>query len=148
MPNLADIITRDTILLDYNASSAEHALQAIATLASEMSGLRASTIIERLQERITQGVGVGGDVAIPHARFEGLSRTIGFFVRLRVPLNLQAGDGQPVETMFVMLAPEHANAEHLKSLAQVARLLRTPESREQLDRAESKESVYQLLAAA
>lgn len=145
---LGEIITRDTILLDYNSSSAEQALQAIAALAAEMSGLRASTIYERLHERITQGVGVGGGVAIPHARFEGLDRTIGFYVRLRVPLTLQSGDGQPVDTFFILLAPEHANAEHLKALAQVARVLRTPESRVALDRADSKEAVYSLLAAA
>jgi PTS system nitrogen regulatory IIA component len=148
MPTLGDIITKDAILLDYNANSLDQALQAIATLASEMSGLRAQAIVEKLSERMSQGVGVGGGVAIPHARFEGLRRTIGFYVRLRVPLNLRAADGQAVNTMFVLLAPEHANAEHLKSLAQVARLLRTPESRDQLDRADTKESVYQLLAAA
>lgn len=148
MPSLGDIITKDTILLDYNASSAEQALQAIAALASEMSGLRAQTIYANLMERMHQGVGVGGGVAIPHARFEGLTRTIGFYVRLRIPLQLSVGDGQPIESMFIMLAPEHANAEHLKSLAQVARLLRTPASRDQLYRADTKESVYHLLAAA
>ncbi|MFZ4124795.1 MAG: PTS sugar transporter subunit IIA [Rickettsiales bacterium] len=145
MTTLGDIITKDAILLDYNAASLEQALQAIATLASEMSGLRPQTIIEKLSERIAQGVGVGGGVAIPHARFEGLHRTIGFYVRLRVPLQLNA---ESVDTMFIMLAPEHADAEHLKALAHVARLLRTPTSREQLNRADTKESVYELLAAA
>ncbi|MBN8543336.1 MAG: PTS sugar transporter subunit IIA [Alphaproteobacteria bacterium] len=145
MQSLADILTKDSILLDYNANSLEQALQAIATLASEMSGLRPQTIIEKLSERIAQGVGVGGGVAIPHARFEGLHRTIGFYVRLRVPLQLA---GQPVDTMFIMLAPEYADAEHLKALAHVARLLRTPESRDRLNRADSKESVFDLLAAA
>ena len=91
---------------------------------------------------------MGGGVAIPHARFEGLNRTIGFYVRLRVPLHLNAEDGNPIDTMFVLLAPEHANAEHLKALSQVARLLRNPASRAQLDSADSKESVYYLLSAA
>lgn len=132
-------------MLDYNATSLDQALQAIATLAAEMSGLRPQVIIETLSQRIAQGVGVGGGVAIPHARFEGLNRTIGFYVRLRVPLQLHA---QLVDTMFVMLASEHADAEHLKALAHIARLLRTPESREQLNRADTKESVYHLLAMA
>lgn len=142
---LAEIITKDTILLDYNASSTEQALNAISALAAEMSGLRAQVIFEKLNERLSQGIGVGGGVAIPHARFEGLNRTIGFYVRLRVPLSL---NGESVDTMFILLAPEHANAEHLKVLSQVARLLRTPESRDHLQRADSKETVYHLLAAA
>lgn len=145
---LGDIITKDTILLDYNSGSVEQALQAISTLAAEMSGLRTTVIYQKLHERLDQGVGVGGGVAIPHARFEGLDRTIGFFVRLRVPLHMHAEDGQPVESMFILLAPEHANAEHLKVLAHVARLLRNPESRERLQHADSKETVYHLLSAA
>jgi len=148
MTNLAEIISKDTILLDYNTSSAEQALQAIAALAAEIGGLRAQIVYEKLSERLAQGVGVGGGVAIPHARFEGLNRTIGFFVRLRVPLQMNAADGVPVETMFILLAPEHANAEHLKSLSQVARLLRSPEKRDELNRAITKETVYNLLAAA
>lgn len=142
---LAEIITKDTILLDYNASSAEQALNAISMLAAEMSGLRVQVIFEKLMERVSQGIGVGGGVAIPHARFEGLNRTIGFYVRLRVPMTLGA---ESIDSMFVLLAPEHANAEHLKVLSQVARILRTPASRDELQQANSKESVYQLLAAA
>lgn len=142
---LAEIITKDTILLDYNASSAEQALNAISMLAAEMSGLRVQVIFEKLMERISQGIGVGGGVAIPHARFEGLNRTIGFFVRLRVPLTL---NGESIDSMFILLAPEHANAEHLKTLAQVARILRTPESHAQLLQADSKETIYHLFAAA
>ena len=33
-------------------------------------------------------------------------------------------DGQPVDLIFLLLAPEGAGADHLKALARIARLLR------------------------
>jgi nitrogen PTS system EIIA component len=148
MPSLGDIITKDTILLDYQSSSPELVLQAISALAAEMSGLRAATVYQRLSERFSEGVGVGAGVAIPHARFEGLKRPLGFYVTLRSPLVFGAAENPTVDTLFVLLAPEQANAAHLKVLAQVARLLRTPETREQLRAAVSKELVFDLFTAA
>ena len=49
------------------------------------------------------------------------------FARLDRPIDFDALDGQPVDLVFVLLAPEGAGADHLKALARIARLLRDPE---------------------
>jgi len=46
--------------------------------------------------------------------------------RLEKPVDFEALDGQPVDVLFLLLAPEGAGADHLKALARVARVLREP----------------------
>ena len=56
-----------------------------------------------------------------------LGRLFGLFARLERPIDFEALDSQPVDLIFLLLAPEAAGADHLKALARVARLLRDPE---------------------
>ena len=41
-------------------------------------------------------------------------------------IDFEAIDGQPVDLLFGLIAPENAGADHLKALAVIARLLRNP----------------------
>ena len=56
-----------------------------------------------------------------------------------------APDGQPVDLVFVLLAPETAGADHLKALARVARLLRDPEVAHKLRESRDAEALYAVL---
>ena len=53
---------------------------------------------------------------------------------------------QPVDLMFLLLAPESAGADHLKALARVSRLLRNRTVCEKLRGADSADAIYALLA--
>ncbi len=55
-----------------------------------------------------------------------LGRVYGIFARLTHPIGFDAVDDQPVDLVFLLLAPEHAGADHLKALARISRLLRDP----------------------
>ena len=50
----------------------------------------------------------------------------GLVARLEKPIDFEALDEQPVDILFLLLAPEGAGADHLKALARVARVLREP----------------------
>jgi PTS system nitrogen regulatory IIA component len=54
-------------------------------------------------------------------------------------------DSQPVDLVFMLLAPENAGADHLKALARVSRLLRDKATCEKLRTATSAEALYALL---
>jgi PTS system nitrogen regulatory IIA component len=68
------------------------------------------------------------------------------FARLDRPIDFEALDGQPVDLMFLLLAPETAGADHLKALARVARLLRDPEVAQKLRASHNAEELYAVLA--
>ncbi|RUU52156.1 PTS sugar transporter subunit IIA, partial [Mesorhizobium sp. M2C.T.Ca.TU.002.02.1.1] len=48
----------------------------------------------------------------------------GVFARLETPVDFEALDDQPVDLVFLLLAPEGAGADHLKALSRIARVLR------------------------
>ena len=53
-------------------------------------------------------------------------RIFGLFARLERPIDFEAIDGQPVDLVFLLLAPETAGADHLRALSRIARVLRDP----------------------
>ena len=68
--------------------------------------------------------GVGNGIAIPHGKLPGVKHITGVFARLDSPVDFEALDDQPVDLVFLLLAPEGAGADHLKALARIARVLR------------------------
>ncbi|MCG8543364.1 MAG: PTS sugar transporter subunit IIA, partial [Alphaproteobacteria bacterium] len=65
--------------------------------------------------------------------------------RLETPIDFDSIDEQPVDLIFMLLAPENAGADHLKALARVSRLLRDPAMCEKLRGAEQADALYALL---
>lgn len=79
------------------------------------------TILQR--ERLGS-TGVGNGIAIPHGKLAGVKRIAGVFARLETPVDFRSLDDQPVDLVFLLLAPEGAGADHLKALSRIARVLR------------------------
>ncbi len=74
-----------------------------------------------------------------------LEKIAGLFARLETPIEYDAVDNQPVDLVFMLLAPEGAGADHLKALARVSRLLRNQTACEKLRAAKSAEALYAIL---
>ena len=53
------------------------------------------------------------------------SKIFGVFARVDKPIDFEALDGEPVDLILLLVAPESAGADHLKALARAARLLRS-----------------------
>jgi len=54
------------------------------------------------------------------------------FARLERPIPFDSHDGEPVDLLFFLLAPEQAGGDHLKALARISRLIRDPATLEGL----------------
>ena len=125
--DLGDILTEDAIIGHLRASSKKQMLQAIAEHAAELTGLSAREVFDTVLQREKLGsTGVGNGIAIPHAKFPGFDRIVGVFARLPEPIEFDALDDQPVDLVFLLMAPEDAGADHLKALSRVARVMRDP----------------------
>lgn len=109
------------------ASNKRQLLTLIGEAAGALIGLPEREIFDALLQRERLGsTGIGSGIAIPHAKFARLFELHGLFFQLEQPIDFEALDGQPVDLIFVLLAPEAAGADHLKALARVARVLRDP----------------------
>ena len=125
----------------------KQALQELAAKAAVLTGQSDRAILEILLQREKLGsTGVGNGVAIPHGKLPKLDKVFGLFARLERPVDFEALDGQPVDLVFLLLAPEGAGADHLKALARVARLLRDPEIARKLRESRDAEALYAVLA--
>jgi PTS system nitrogen regulatory IIA component len=125
MIDLSDLIRPDAVLPSLKAGSKKQVLQSLAERAAAITGRDEKMILDLLAQREKLGsTGVGGGVAIPHARLPGIDHIFGLFAHLAHPVDFESMDEQPVDLVFMMLAPEGAGAEHLKALARIARVLR------------------------
>jgi PTS system nitrogen regulatory IIA component len=75
----------------------------------------------------------------------GLPRIFGLFARLDRPIDFEALDDEPVDLVFLLLAPESAGADHLKALARIARLLRDPATASKLRSLSDPAALYAVL---
>jgi PTS system nitrogen regulatory IIA component len=124
----------------------KQALQELAKRASELTGAHERQIFDVLLERERLGTtGVGNGIAIPHGKLAEIKNMFGLFARLEPAVDFEAIDEQPVDLIFLLLAPEGAGADHLKALARVSRLLRDRSICEKLRGADQAEAIYALL---
>jgi len=85
-------------------------------------------------------------IGIPHGKLPGLPKLYGIFARLERPIPFEAIDDQPVDLIFLLLAPENAGADHLKALARVSRLLRDRTICEKLRGTNNADALYAILS--
>ena len=142
-----DLVAPNAIIPALRVNGKKQALQEISAKAAALTGQPERTILEILLQREKLGsTGVGNGVAIPHGKLAKLNQVFGLFARLERPVDFEALDGQPVDLIFLLLAPEGAGADHLKALARIARLLRDPELAKKLREAREAEAIYAVLA--
>jgi PTS system nitrogen regulatory IIA component len=144
---LTDLVAPNAIVPALKVNNKKQAIQELAARAAELTGQNERAILEILLQREKLGsTAVGSGVAIPHGKLPKLGRLFGLFARLERAIDFEALDGQPVDLIFLLLAPEAAGADHLKALARVARLLRDPEIAHKLRSSRDTDALYAVLA--
>lgn len=143
---IEDILSADRIVMSLEAGSKKHALQELAGKAAKQTGLEEHEIFDVLLERERLGTtGVGSGIAIPHGKLGSLDELFGCFARLDNPVDFDAIDGEPVDLIFLLLAPESAGADHLKALARISRVLSNNVLCDKLRSTTTPEKIFSLL---
>jgi nitrogen PTS system EIIA component len=144
---LSHLLPSKAIRTAVSVSTKRQLLALIGDAAAAMTGLPEREIFDALLQRERLGsTGIGSGIAIPHAKFARLEQLHGLFFQLERPVDFEALDGQPVDLIFVLLAPEDAGADHLKALARVARVLRDPNTAKQLRQTGDHAMISQIFA--
>lgn len=145
MPNL-DFLSPEAISPSLRVNSKKQALHDLSAHAARLVSRDEREIFETLLQRERLGsTGIGEGIAIPHGKIPRLERMFGLFARLERPIDFEAIDGEPVDMLFLLLAPEGAGADHLKALARVARVLREPSIHERIRSARDAGALYAVL---
>lgn len=145
---LGDLLAPDAVFPSLKVTTKKQAIQDLAAKAAILTGHDEREIFETLLRRERLGsTGVGGGVAIPHGKLPKLDRIVGLFARLDTAVDFESLDGESVDLIFLLLAPEAAGADHLKALARIARLLRDPDTAKKLRSSRDPSAVFALLTA-
>jgi len=140
---ISDLLSPNDVMVDVRASKKRQLLQELAAKAADSLGLRVDQVAPDLLKREELGsTGIGRGVAIPHARLPDVQRPYGLLVKLKVPIEFDAIDGQAVDIVFVLLLPAVAENGQIGALAQVARTLRPEENLARLRAARNTSELY------
>ncbi len=143
---IIDIMSEDLILPNLRATAKEPALQElvehIAVVRPELDAARAGELL-RARER-TGSTGIGGGIAVPHAKLSGLQAPIACLARSRDGVDFGSLDGEPTHIFLALLAPENSSL-YLKALARATRLLKDLEFRAKILEEERAEGLWTLI---
>ena len=145
--NINDILSEDSILVDFNASSKKHVLDSLSKLAEKEIKVSYKTILDNLTKREKLGsTAVGNGIAIPHTNESSLKKPKGFLAILSNGLEFNANDNQPVDIIFLLLAPSNNGSKHLQALALISRLLKNDELITKLRGCRTKQSAIAVIS--
>ena len=147
--DIEEILQRNAVIANLRATSKKQLLQELSKVAASAFNIDSRLMFDILLERERLGsTGVGSGLAIPHGKLPKLEGLHGMFARLEKPVEFDSIDDQPVDLVFVLLAPEGAGADHLKALARVSRILRDRACCEKLRGSDNPDAIYALLMEA
>jgi len=148
------ILSADDIIVGLKANSKKQVLQEMTNrMTASIDGLNARHVLDHLLERERLGcTSIGGGIAIPHTRCP-FPDTIGNkpltqLAILKEAIDFQSNDDQPVDIVFMLIAPDHLCGEHLTALALASRLLRDEARSDLLRGCETAEAVWSILNSA
>jgi len=144
--NINQMLDERSFLINFEATSKKQMLNELCKLANKKFNLDERTLLENLTKREKLGsTAVGNGIAIPHANISGISEPRVLVATLSEGLDFNAADDQPIDIVFLLLAPDSEGSEHLQALALVSRLLRNNELTNKLRGCKSPESAMMVI---
>lgn len=144
---ILDFLRAEGIICPLSATSKEEVLkELVGPIAKAHPQVDKDRLLKTLLERESLGsTGIGGGVAIPHGKFEGLEKLASSFGRSPRGIDFSSMDSKPAHIFFLLVAPKNCAGDHLKALARISRLLKDPLLLTSLQKAESPGDIYRVL---
>ena len=144
---LAEILSPTLVITLTQASSKKKLLQDMANRITAFDPLLdTDQILDGLLTREQLGsTYLGEGVGLPHCRLSACQRLIGALVKCDRPIDWDSVDNQQADIVFILLAPEHTNQDHLDMLAEITRLLNQSAFRDAIRSTQSDEQLYKLI---
>jgi nitrogen PTS system EIIA component len=145
---VSDFLSPADVITDVAFADKQKLLEELARRAAMVVDVPPTLMLSELLKRERLGsTGMGGGVAIPHVRFHLVGKPFGMLVRLKRPIDFDAVDDAPVDTIALLLLPDTPNGERLGALACIARKVRDPVIMAALRRARDSAEIYRILTA-
>ena len=141
------MLSTDAIIINFESTSKKHILNKLCLLAEDKINVNSRNLLESLTKREKLGsTAVGNGIAIPHANISNIDKPYVFVATLANGLDFNATDDQPVDIIFLLVAPDNNGSEHLQALALISRFLRNKELTTKLRGCKSKEAALAVIS--
>jgi len=143
---IVEFLRPDAVIASLSGQTGPAVLAELCRPIAVAQKLEAQRLVETLQEREKLGsTGIGEGVAIPHGKIPGLPALTASFGRSVEGVDFRAIDGRTTHLFFTLFAPENSAGAHLKALARISRIFKSPAFREAILKAGSAEEVFRLV---
>ncbi|UCF31654.1 MAG: PTS sugar transporter subunit IIA [bacterium] len=145
---IIDYLSPQDIVPTLEADNLEDVLREFAQHLGSLKKVKdPEKLVEILLEREKLGsTGIGNGVAIPHGRLPGLDKILVAFGRSPSGIDFHAHDDQPVHLFFLLVAPEESAGAHLKALARISKILKSPDCRRALMESANGEKLFEVIS--
>src|SRR5664279_4550549 len=141
--DINDLLAPSDVLVGIRTSDKTRLLEDLCRRAASILKIDANKITADILKREELGsTGVGGGVAIPHARIADVKKPFGLLARLKSAIEFDSIDRHPVDLVFLLLLPTASAGEQLNALATVARRLRDADTVRNVRRAMDPSGLY------
>jgi PTS system nitrogen regulatory IIA component len=146
---LMDFLVPDAIEPDIKSSTKTDAIRELVALLRKSGAIAeedsvAKVVLER-EELGTTGIGEG--IAIPHGKSDAVDKLVAAFGKSEKGIDFESIDNQPVNLLFLLVAPSESAGPHLTALARISRLLKNRDFRETLMKAKDKLEILEICEA-
>lgn len=140
---MQDYTTQSGFLPHIKCDTMAAAVQLLVKQLAEDGGVTdPDGLVEEVLLRENEGsTAIGGGLVIPHARYQGVVKVQVAVATLAEPLDIPAGDGQPVDVVILLVGPKGDPRQMLRVLARLARLVKQPDFLASLRTAASNEAL-------
>lgn len=144
---LTNSLIPDAIELNLKSTTKTDAIKELVTLLNNVGIIsEAETVVEIIIERENLGTtGIGEGVAIPHGKVHVVDRLVAAFGISKKGIDFESIDKQPVNLIFLLVAPASSDKQHLMVLARAARILKNKDFRADLMNAKDKSELLKIL---
>ncbi len=109
----------------------EEAVRELSAAAAQAAGIDPEDVFRQVWAReMTLSTSLGHEVAIPHARVEGLEEPVLAVGHSPDGIDFEAPDGKRTRLVFLLLTPRDEVTAQLQIMGRIARLFQTPEARQ------------------
>ena len=144
---ICNFLKAEHIFLDVTIPNKDDVLQFLADTGHKVGLVRNKKgLLEglRRRERI-MSTGVGDGIALPHAAASDVVDASVLLVRLAIPIDFDSLDTVPVDIILALILPEGQTHLHLRLLAGLSRLCKSPEFLALIRMSHDTESLVQAL---
>lgn len=111
-------------------------------ISSDDSELIKNSLIEREKSMST---GIGNGVAIPHCSTSKVTNIVTVMALIPKGINFDSIDNEPVKIVILLIVPKDKLTQHIKTLANIAKMMSDSELREKILALKSADSIIKTL---